>query len=90
MEYLVEGVLNLLMEGSFEIIKNKKISKWVRYPILILLISFFLLVIFFLGYFGIKLIISNKGISLYAGILFIIIDLLIFYYIVKKLIKEVK
>lgn len=68
----------------------KKISKWVRYPILILLISFFLLVIFFLGYFGIKLIISNKGISLYAGILFIIIDLLIFYYIVKKLIKEVK
>ena len=54
MDLLFEIIVDLLFEGSLEICTNKKISKWIRYPILIVLISFFTIVtsiIFILGIF---------------------------------------
>lgn len=46
MEFLLELVIELLFEGTIEISSNKKVSKWIRYPLLVILILFFAVVIF--------------------------------------------
>lgn len=46
MEFVVELILELLLEGGIEVSSNKKISKWIRYPILAFLILFFSVIIF--------------------------------------------
>jgi len=45
MEFLMELVLELILEGSISISSNKKISKWIRYPLIVIIILFFLSVI---------------------------------------------
>lgn len=52
MEILFELIVELVLEGSIEISKNTKISRWIRYPLLVFLILgyiFFLLLIIWLG-----------------------------------------
>lgn len=46
MEFIVELILELFLEGGIEVSSNKNISKWIRYPILVLMVLFFLVVIF--------------------------------------------
>ena len=36
MEYVIEFILELLVDGTIEILPNKKVSKWIRYPLGIL------------------------------------------------------
>ena len=36
MEFFLEIVFEFLFEGIIEVIKNKKVSKWIRYPLFIL------------------------------------------------------
>lgn len=36
MEFIVEFILELLFEGGEELCKSRKISKWIRYPIIVL------------------------------------------------------
>lgn len=53
MDFIFELIVELLVEGSFEVSSNKKLSKWIRYPILFLLILFFatiILGVLFLGF----------------------------------------
>ena len=53
MEFIFELLLELILEGSIEVSKNKKVSKIIRYPLIVLLIVFFLLVIGIIFYTGI-------------------------------------
>lgn len=53
MEFLIEFLCELLFEGSIEISSNKKASKWIRYPLIVLIIGFFCFVIFGLIFVGI-------------------------------------
>ncbi len=48
METIIEIILELILEGSLDISGNKKISKWIRYPIAGLLILFFAAIILLL------------------------------------------
>lgn len=75
MDFIIEFVLELLLEGSVEISSNKKISKWIRYPILAVLILFFASVIFGLIVLGILIIPDNilGGIFITAVGLFMLI-----------------
>ena len=41
MDDLIEFALELLLEGSMELSKNKKVPKWIRYPLIVLLTLFF-------------------------------------------------
>lgn len=71
MDFIFEFIVELIFEGSIEISSNKKISKWIRYPILCILILFFSIIIFGLIIIGLILMKENFLISL----LFIIIGL---------------
>lgn len=57
MEYLFELILNLVLEGSIEISKSKKVPKFIRY-VFIILISLFIIsvigLIFFVGFLSLK------------------------------------
>lgn len=57
MEFLVEILFDLLFEGGLLVSTNQKVSKWIRYPLIALIITFFLLVVFgllFLGFWSFK------------------------------------
>ena len=64
MDELIELVLDLLLEGGIEISSNKKVSKWIRYPIIVLLMLIFTVVIIGLFILGILLVEENILISL--------------------------
>lgn len=68
MDLIFEFILELLFEGGVEITKDKKISKWIRYPILAIIILFFGLVIIGLTILGIKFLLDG---DILVGILFI-------------------
>lgn len=72
MDFIIELVFDLLLEGSMEVSSNKKISKWIRYPILALLILFFATVIF--GIIVVGVLILPK--SILGGIFMILIGLI--------------
>lgn len=55
MELIVEFVVELFMEGSISAARNPKISKWIRYPILFLLIIGYIIIVFGIGILGISL-----------------------------------
>ena len=56
MDELIEFILDLLLEGGIELSANKKVSKWVRYPIIAFLFLFFTIVIFGMLILGILMI----------------------------------
>lgn len=56
MEFIVELILELFIEEGIEVSHNKKVSKWIRYPILALWILFFATVILGLIIIGIWII----------------------------------
>lgn len=56
MDELIEFILDLLLEGGIELSANKKVSKWIRYPIIAFLFLFFTIVIFGILILGILMI----------------------------------
>lgn len=72
MEFIFEFLLELVLEGTIEISQSSKVSKVVRYPLIILIILLFL---------GVALLIIFTGILAYqkmdkiCGILFITIGI---------------
>lgn len=74
-EFLIEVFVETFIEASDEIVKNKKISKWIRYPIIILTILLAVLLIggsLTLGIFLLNKNIIASLICIGLGILFII------------------
>lgn len=80
MEFICEFIFEILFESSIEVSKNKKVSKYIRYPLIAIIFLFFIAVIgliFFVGVIALKE-------SVIAGIIFILIGL---YMIVASIIK---
>ena len=45
MDLIIEFIIELILEGSFELSKNLKTPKWLRYPLIILVLLFFIAII---------------------------------------------
>ncbi len=71
MEYICESILELILEGSMEASKNKKLPKWLRYLFIILIMLFFIFVIGLIFLTGIIVLKENK----ILGIFFILIGI---------------
>lgn len=74
MDFLIELIGEILIEGSFELATNKKVSKWIRYPILSLFIIFYFAIILGILFIGINSINENFWLSIFL----IVISLLLF------------
>ena len=72
MEFFIELILELIFEGSLEASQNKKIPKFIRYPLIFLIIAFFISVI---GIILLVSIISYKE-NIMLSILFMLIALI--------------
>lgn len=46
MEFILEFILELLFEGGQELCKSPKVSKWIRYPILVLFFLMYAAIVF--------------------------------------------
>lgn len=88
MELLFEFLIELIFEGSIEVAKNKKISKWIRYPLILIILLFIISVISLILFLGILLMIKEK--TFIAGILLILIDVILIILGIKNTIKEIK
>lgn len=69
MEYLFEFMLELVLEGSMEVSKNRKVPKYIRYPLIIIISLFFIAVIGIVFFAGILSLRENA----LVGMLFILI-----------------
>lgn len=80
MEFLIELLVELILEGSIEISENKRITKWIRYPVIFLIVSIFAIVILGLIILGIYVLKD----ALYIGLFFIIIGLILLILAIRK------
>lgn len=91
-ELLFEGGLELLFEcifeGGMEVAKNRKITKWIRYPVAAVLLLFLIGVIGFMGVAGIALLLSKESKMIFCGVVLIAIDSLLILSGTKKVMKE--
>jgi len=74
MDFVFEFILELILEGSIEVSKNERIPKFVRYPLLALIVLFFAMIIGLIFLVGILTLRKNIFVSLF----FIIIGLFLF------------
>jgi len=80
MELLIEILLELIFEGTFELSSNKKVPKWVRYPLIAIIVLFFAIVIFGLLIIGIRILNEN----IFIGIVLILISLILLIRAIKE------
>lgn len=73
MDLIFEILLDLIIEGCFEASSNKKVPKVIRYPLIVLILLFFLSVIFGLAFIGISLWSKN----IYASSFIILVSLIL-------------
>ncbi len=81
MDILFEIIFEIIFEGSLEISSNRRISKWIRYPLIVLLAVFFLAVIGLFFWLGIKMFDENIFIALFfiaIGLLLLIMSIVKF------------
>ena len=69
----MELLFELLFEGSLALSINRRVPKWIRYPLILLIILFFLFVIGCLFLIGIFIYTENK----LVGILFVVLAVFI-------------
>ena len=84
MDFIIELIFEFLFDGMLETSKSNRVPKFIRYPLIIIIILFFILVI---GFIFIVSILAFKE-SIIAGILLIIIDLFLFVGSIYKFRKE--
>ena len=87
MEFILEFIFDLVFESSMEIAKDKKIKKWIRYPLAFVLFLFIIAVIGTIFFVGIMFIFDEEINIKLAGILFIIFDTILIISAIEKIIQ---
>lgn len=49
MDLITEFIVEVILEGIVELIRNKNINKWIRYPLLIIILGFYIFILVMLG-----------------------------------------
>lgn len=74
MEFLIEGLLDLIVEGSMEASQNKKVPKGIRYLLIAFVVLIFATII--LGLFTLEILIFNK--NKLGGIFTLLVSIFLF------------
>ena len=94
MEFLVDFffdfIFDFVFEGGIEISKNRKISKWIRFPVIAVMSLFIISVITLLGFLGTKIISGRESYSICVGLILIAFDIVLILFGMKRIIKELK
>ena len=90
MELLFEFLGELLFEGLVEVIQNKKVSKWIRYPLLGLVSVFYLAIMGLLVMVGYRLFQTRELVGGIAIVFCVVLLCLLFITFLFKLWKKGK
>ncbi len=90
MELLLEIIFELIVEGSAEVAKNRKINKWIRYPIVVFISLFIIAIIVLLTFISFALVIKENIYAKLGGILFFIFDIVLIISAIKNIKKEIE
>ena len=88
MDMLIEALIELIFDTSLELAKNKKISKWIRYPLIILIILFIVGIIGCLMSVGVVMILSKERPQMIIGELIILLAIIFSTIIIKNINKR--
>lgn len=88
MDLLIEFIFELIFDGSIELAKSQKISKWIRYPLIAILSFLILAIIFLMGFIAVALFLSYLAYSFLGGLVLFAIDILLIISLIKNIIKE--
>lgn len=82
-EFIIELILELIMDGSVSICKSKKVSKWIRYPLI------FLVSLISLGIVGIVLVTAFDVMddSIIGGLAILAIAIFILVCMIREIVK---
>ena len=86
MDLLIEFILEIILEGSIELVKVEKVPKFIRYPLLTIIILLFLTII--LGLLVLGILIIKK--ELLFGLFIILLGLVLLINIIYKIKKGIK
>lgn len=89
MDIVFEFLLELILEGSIEASQNKNTPKWIRYPLVVLTLLFFISVLFLLLLLGFIVLKKNKYVSFFLFLLFSVF-LISFVLKIRKFCKKKK
>ena len=85
MDVLIEFLLSLILESSFELARSKRVSKWVRYPLIVLLSLLVLSLIIGTPVLGVYLIaVTGGSFGVTMGVILLALSALIIYLFVRK------
>lgn len=85
---LIEALIELIFDNSLELAKNKKISKWIRYPLIILIILFIVGIIGCLMSVGVVMTLSKERPQMIIGELIILLAIIFSTIIIKNINKR--
>ena len=86
MEFLIELLLDLFVEGSIEALSNKKLPKWIKYILAFIIILLFLTLT--IGLIVLGIILLND--SILGGMFLIIIGIVLLMFSISKFAKVKK
>lgn len=85
MDLIIEFIGEIIIEGIIQLIQNKKISKWVRYPLIILICTFYTLILVIFG----KLTIAALEENIWIGILLLCIEMILSIGVIQMIRKAI-
>lgn len=87
MELLMELVIDLLLDGSVEVAKSHRISKWIRYPVIAMLAILYVATVAVIAL--VAWIVLKDGATLWLGVGLLVLDLVFVIYSMGKIRKEI-
>ena len=87
MDILIEFIFELIFDSAVEVAKEKRVSKWIRIPLCILILLFFVAVFAVIGIAGVLLLMSNEKYSLSGGIILILLDIVLIVSFIVRMIN---
>lgn len=87
MELLMELVIDLLLDGSVEVAKSRRISKWIRYPVIAMLAILYVATVAVIAL--VAWIVLKDGATLWLGVGLLVLDLVFVIYSTGKIRKEI-
>ncbi len=87
MEFLMELVIDLLLDGSVEVAKSRKISKWIRYPVIAMLAILYVVTVAVIAL--VAWIVLKNGSTFWLGVGLLVLDLAFVMYSMRKIRREI-
>lgn len=89
-DFFIDFIFDFVFEGGIEISKNRKISKWIRYPVIAVMSLLIISVIILIGYIGTTMISGKGSNSICVGLILTAFDIILIIFGTKRIIKKLK